>query len=1302
MNLMQRKMLFLILLLPFVALSSPKVAQAQGPLILTERQGEYKVGQYLAYLEDPSGNLTIEDVTSPKYVAQFRPSAEEIPNFGFTKAAYWVRFEVRNQASSPTLWLLEQAFGNTHRIDLYFPTPDQRGFLVKHAGNTLPFNSREFAYHNPVFKLPLPLNQTQTIYLRAKNSSATFFPLTLWALETFAQARATADLGWGLFAGFLLLMLIHNFLLFFSLRDKACLSLTAFIGSQLFLYLTTYGFAAQYLWPTVGGWDSFAVLFAIGLCLLTGLKFTMDTLSTQTYAPTIHKIFIFLEKLTWLFIGLVPFVKYEDLIKPISAYIVFGCLFAVWTSLRVALRGYRPARYFILGIFFVGIYQAVINLIRFGFLPANNSLEQLYIVVIILQLLLFSLTLLDRVSLLRHEKQQAQAEEATLREQSALFRGMFENHSAVMLLLNPENGQIVEANQAAVAYYGYPLEDLKKLTIHALNQFSPAEVQLEMTRAQAEKRKYFHFPHRLAQGEIRMVEVYSSPVTFKHQDLLFSIVHDITERKQADESLKVSEEHYRLLADNSTDVIWVLNLAGKFTYVSPSVEKLRGYTPQEVLQQTMAEVMTPASLALVTKELELCISNLQDSHKPSGSGIFEIEQPCKDGSTIWTEAGVTLLFDEAGALTGFLGISRDISQRKQAEEALRESEMKFKVMSTSAQDAIIMMDHQGYISFWNEAASRIFGYAPEEVLGQHLHNLLAPSAYLPAHQKKITQFWATGQGQVVGKTVEFEALRKGGEVFPIEVSMSALQIKGGWHALGILRDITERKQLETELQQIVAQQAIILERSVMGIALVRERVMIWANRRFAEMFGYTLAEVTGLPSTVLYRSREDYAQLGQEAYAQLKIGRAYRGEWNLQQKDGTPLWCSMNAKAIDPTNMALGSIWLLEDITELKEQEASLRKYERIVAATTDQIALVARSYACELVNEACSLASGKGKAELVGQPLAEIWGTEAFQTFIKSSFDLCLEGQIVHSQSWLTYEKLGRRFMDVTYAPYLELDNTISGVVMSGRDITDLKEIEQQLQEVNNRFRAELAFARKIQQSLLQPPSPTWLGPKVLCFNMPAREVGGDFYNYLAFPANAQEAKYMFAVGDVTGKGMPAALFMAVSIALLRSVAPQELSPSLLLTNLDKQLESYAKEDRMNCALCYIEVTLPTTGTEGGVARIANGGLIPPFLKPRTGQAELLDVVGPPLGAGFGKFLGYPEKTIELAPGEMLILTSDGLVEAHNLQGEMLGFDRTLALIQAGPNEAEAMLGYLRKEILTFMNEAELHDDITIVVIQL
>lgn len=922
MSLIQRRMLLLLCLIPFLSLSGPKVAQAQGPLILTERQGEYKVGKYLTYLEDPSGNLTIEDVTSPKYAPQFRQRNEEVPNFGFTNSAYWMRFEVRNQARPTTLWLLELAFGNFHQLDLYFPSPDQHGFSVKQMGNLLPFNSSEFAYHNPVFKLPLLPNQTTTIYLRAKNGSVTFFPLTLWTLETFAQKQAETNLGWGIFYGVLLIVLVYNFLMFISLRDKAYFCLINFGFSFLLTHAAIHGFTAQYFWPTVGGWDCVAMNLLTGISLANGLQFIIVALETKTYLPRPHKVATFFKWLTWFLVGCIPFGSYDVLAKLLSGLIILACFLGISICFLTLRRGYHPAHYFTLGLASIMFSEVFFHFSQFEILPITFLVEMSLEIGTVIGMFFFSLTLIDRVNTLHQEKQQAQNKEALLREREELFRSMFETHSAVMLLISPESGQIVEANQAAERYYGYPLEELKNLSIYQINQLQCTEVQHEMTHAKAEKRNFFLFTHRLANGEIRTVEVYSTPIKYRKQTLLFSIVHDVTERKQA-------------------------------------------------------------------------------------------------------------------------------------EEALRESEIKFKVMSTSAQDAIIMMDHQGAISFWNEAASRIFGYSSEEVLGQHLHKLLAPASYLTIYQRHVEQFWASEEGNMVGKTLELEALHKRGETFPIEISMSALQIKRQCHALGIVRDITARKQFE-------------------------------------------------------------------------------------------------------------------------------------------------------------------------------------------------------------------------------------------------------KQLQEANNRFRTELAFARKIQQNLLQPPYPAWPGLKVLCFNAPAREVSGDFYDYLTFTSNSGEPKYTFAVGDVTGKGMPAALLMAVSIALLRSVAHLELSPSLLLTNLDQQLESYTKEDLMNCALCYIEITLPTTENARGRVRIANGGLIPPFLKPCEGQTNLISVAGPPLGAGLGEILGYPEKTIDLAPGEMLILTSDGLVEATNSQGELLGFERTLAMIQAGPTDAEAMLAYLQTEILTFMDGSEPHDDITIVVVQL
>ncbi len=144
---------------------------------------------------------------------------------------------------------------------------------------------------------------------------------------------------------------------------------------------------------------------------------------------------------------------------------------------------------------------------------------------------------------------------------------------------------------------------------------------------------------------------------------------EIAERKRAEEVLRQSEAQYRLLAENMVDVIWTLNPAGRFTYVSPSVQRLRGYTPQEVLSQSPAEVLTPASLQTMQAALMATIPHIEKGaqHYEAKPTAYELEQLRKDGSTIWTEALERVLFDDDGNFSGFLGVSRDIAERKRAE-----------------------------------------------------------------------------------------------------------------------------------------------------------------------------------------------------------------------------------------------------------------------------------------------------------------------------------------------------------------------------------------------------------------------------------------------------------------------------------------------------------------------------------------------------------------------------------------------------------------------------------------------------------
>lgn len=209
-----------------------------------------------------------------------------------------------------------------------------------------------------------------------------------------------------------------------------------------------------------------------------------------------------------------------------------------------------------------------------------------------------------------------------------------------------------------------------------------------------------------------------------------------------------------------------------------------------------------------------------------GDVSFEADKVRKNRERFPAKCHLALTRSTGGEILGFVEIAEDVTLLKSAQAALvvlnaelerkvaeratwleveRErldaSEKRFRAMFESANDAVIGMEPPGVVSMWNSKAETMFGYAGYEIIGKALHETIVPEKYRRSMATELPRFFETGEGKVVGKTVDLEGLRKDGSLFPIELSISAAKMRGAWNALGIVRDISERKRAEKEIRR---------------------------------------------------------------------------------------------------------------------------------------------------------------------------------------------------------------------------------------------------------------------------------------------------------------------------------------------------------------------------------------------------------------------------------------------------------------------------------------------------------------------
>lgn len=259
------------------------------------------------------------------------------------------------------------------------------------------------------------------------------------------------------------------------------------------------------------------------------------------------------------------------------------------------------------------------------------------------------------------------------------------------------------------------------------------------------------------------------------------------------DALSVSEERHRLLAENANDVIWSMDLAGNFTYVSPSVARLRGYTVDEVLQQRFDETLTPESAQVAAAGLDRVIQAIH-AKQPVPNFRAELAQTCKQGGAVWTEVSVSGIQNADGEFVNLLGVARDISDRKRADLDLRIAAIAFE-----SQDGMVVTDTDNVILRVNAAFTQITGYTADEAIGKTPRMLRSDR-----HDKDFYAAMWDVVARIGAWHGEIWHQRKNGEVYPEQLTITAVKGPAGQvtHHIGTLRDITKRKQLEEEVQQL--------------------------------------------------------------------------------------------------------------------------------------------------------------------------------------------------------------------------------------------------------------------------------------------------------------------------------------------------------------------------------------------------------------------------------------------------------------------------------------------------------------------
>ena len=517
-----------------------------------------------------------------------------------------------------------------------------------------------------------------------------------------------------------------------------------------------------------------------------------------------------------------------------------------------------------------------------------------------------------------------------------------------------------------------------------------------------------------------------------------------TEHSRSEQKLLESEKRFRDITENALEWIWECDTDGKYIYAGSVVEKILGYKPEEVLEKHFYDLFHPEDRQELKKAAFEVFAKKQPFREFINRNVH------KDGKTVWLSTSGVPILDEKGNLLGYRGADIDISERKQTDAALKQSEERYRTLVEESFDGIFVQKGSKII-FTNQRLNEMLGYEEGELLG--LDHWLV---YHPDYQKLTRErAQARMQGEMVPSQYEVKLQRKDGSWFYGEINARVISFEGEPGVQVWVKDITERKHAEEALKESEERYRTLFEGSRDAVYITtREGKFIDANQSTLDLFGYTREEMRRLKAHKLYadplNSRTFQKEVEQKGFV-----RDY--EVKLHKKDGTEMDCLFTVSVRRANDGSiLGYYGIIRDITESKRAEKSLReseqKYKTILKSIEEGYFEVDIAGNFTFVNDSMCKILGYSQDELIGMNnrkyMDEDNARKVYQGFNKV-YKTGIPSKVLDWE--LIRKDETKRFVEISVSLIRDSEGHRIGFRGILRDVTEKKKIEAELIQTRN-----------------------------------------------------------------------------------------------------------------------------------------------------------------------------------------------------------------------------------------------------------